>query len=59
MCVCSSQDAADRRPASGEVVCGVSAYEPNETHEICRTIPDLNSFLSSISYRCPTKRSTE
>jgi hypothetical protein len=40
-------------------MCGVRAYELNEKHEICRTIPNLNSFLSSISYRFFEKRRPE
>jgi hypothetical protein len=56
ICVCSSQDAADRRPASGEVVCGVSAYELNEKYERSRAASDHNSFLSFISYHFLKRR---
>ena len=34
-----------------EVVCGLRAYELNEKYERSRTILDLISFLSFISYR--------
>jgi hypothetical protein len=36
-----------------EVVCGMRAYELDEKYERSSTTPDLNSFLSFISYRSP------
>ena len=47
---CSPQDAEVRELARGEVMCGVRAYELNEKYERSSTTPDLNSFLSFISY---------
>jgi hypothetical protein len=38
------------------VVCGVRTYELNEKYEGSRTTPDLNSFLSFISYHFPNRR---
>jgi hypothetical protein len=53
---CSPQDAEVREPANGEVICGVRSYELDEKYERSRNTPDLNSFLSFISYHSPERR---
>ena len=50
---CSPKDAEGGEPASTEAMCGVRPHALFEIHEICRAIPDLSSFPSSISYGSP------